>query len=84
VEESENTYEDNLKEHLLVDLHELLIPLIDVGGLLARVGIVIVDGGRIIAVVLAPLNHLSQDRLVDLAGGLAIDRHGGKAIAEYG
>ena len=29
------TYEDDLKKHLLVDLHKLLIPLFDVCGLLA-------------------------------------------------
>jgi hypothetical protein len=27
--------EDDLEQHLLVDLHELLVPLLDVGGLLA-------------------------------------------------
>lgn len=31
------TYQDDLEEHLLIDLHELLVPLIDVGGFLARV-----------------------------------------------
>lgn len=28
-------YKNNLKQHLLINLHELLIPLIDIGGLLA-------------------------------------------------
>jgi len=33
--------EDDLEKHLLVDLHELLVPILNVGGLLARVGIVV-------------------------------------------
>ena len=37
-----HVYQDNLKEHLLVDLHELLIPLFDVGGALPRVGVIVV------------------------------------------
>ncbi len=37
--------EDDLEEHLLVDLHELLVPLLDVGRLLAAVGVVVVGGG---------------------------------------
>jgi hypothetical protein len=28
------TYKDDLKQHLLVDLHEFLVPLVDVGRLL--------------------------------------------------
>lgn len=38
------TYEDDLEKHLLVDGHVLLVPVLDVGGLLARIGVVI--GGR--------------------------------------
>lgn len=30
-------YQNNLEQHLLVNLHELLIPLLDLGGLLAGV-----------------------------------------------
>ena len=29
------TYEDDLEEHFLIDLHELLVPFFDVRGLLA-------------------------------------------------
>jgi hypothetical protein len=60
------TYKDDLEEHLLVDLHELLVPLVDVGRLLARVVVVVVCGGRVVDVVLAPHDHLLHDRLVDL------------------
>lgn len=58
--------EDDLEEHLLVDLHELLVPLVDVGRLLARVGVVVLGGGRVVLVVAAPLDDLLHDCLVDL------------------
>lgn len=61
------TYKDNLKQHLLVYLHKLLIPFINVCGLLSRVGIVIVGWLRVGLVVDAPLNNLVQHGLVDLA-----------------
>lgn len=59
------TYQDDLKEHLLVDLHELLIPLFNIGGLAS---VVVVIGGAlgVVLVVLAPLDDLLQDGLVDL------------------
>ena len=57
---------DYLEQHLLVDLHELLVPLIDVGGLLARVGVVFIGLGRVVAVVFTPFDDLLQDGLVDL------------------
>jgi hypothetical protein len=60
------TYKDDLEEHLLVDLHELLIPFLNVGGLLAVVAVIIVGRYRVVAVVLAPLDDLAQDRLGDL------------------
>jgi hypothetical protein len=60
------TYEDNLEEHLLVDLHELLVPLVNVGRLLARVRVIVLGGGRVVLVVLAPLENLLHDGLVDL------------------
>jgi hypothetical protein len=60
------TYEDNLKEHLLIDLHELLVPLLDISSLFARVGVVIGSGWGIVLVMLAPLNDLLENRLVDL------------------
>lgn len=60
--------EDNLEKHFLVDLHELLVPVLDVGGLLARVGIVVLGWGGVVLVVLAPLENLAEDRLADLEG----------------
>ena len=60
------TYQDDLKEHLLVNLHKLLIPLLDICGLFAGVGIIVDGGRRIILVVLAPFNDLLKDRLIDL------------------
>ena len=61
-----NTYENDLKKHLLVHLHELLVPLLDVGCLLAGVGIVVGSGGWVVLVVLAPLDNLLEDLLVYL------------------
>lgn len=59
------TYQDYLKEHFLIDLHELLVPLVDVGCLAA--GVVVVTGaGRVVPVVGAPLDHLAQNRLIYL------------------
>ena len=60
------TYEDDLKEHLLIDLHELLVPLLDISRLLAGVGVVIGSGWGIVLVMLAPLNDLLENRLIDL------------------
>ena len=59
------TYQDNLKEHLLIDLHELLIPLVDVGGLTPGV-VIVTSAGRVALVVSAPFDHLAQDSLVNL------------------
>lgn len=61
------THQDDLKEHLLVNLHELLIPLLDIGGTLARVGLILVRGGGVGLVMLAPLDDLLEDSLVDLS-----------------
>lgn len=63
-------YQNDLEQHLLVNLHELLIPLLDVGGLLAGVGVIIVASKRIVSVMLAPLDNLLQDLLVDLCSML--------------
>jgi hypothetical protein len=60
------TYKNDLEEHLLVDLHELLVPLLDIGCLLAGVGIIIGSGRGIILVMFAPFNNLLEDGLVDL------------------
>jgi hypothetical protein len=51
----------------LVDLHELLVPLLDIRRLLAGIVVVIAVGLGVGLVVLAPLDDLSQDGLVDLA-----------------
>lgn len=53
----------------MVNLHELLIPLLDVCGLLAAVVLVIGGLGGVVAVVLAPLNDLAQNGLVDVRDG---------------
>jgi hypothetical protein len=59
-------YQDDLEQHLLVNLHELLVPLLNVGGLLAGVRVIIGGGGRVVLVVVAPLDDLLQDGLIDL------------------
>lgn len=61
-------YQNNLEQHLLVNLHELLVPLLDLGGLLAGIGLLILGGRGVVAVVLAPLNDLAEDCLVHLDG----------------
>lgn len=50
----------------MVDLHELLVPLFDIGGLLAGVGVVVRGGGGVVFVVLAPFDYLFKDGFVDL------------------
>ena len=62
------TYKNDLEQHLLVNLHELLVPLLDVGGLLAGVGVIIGGGRRVELVMVAPLDNLLEDGLVDLEG----------------
>jgi hypothetical protein len=61
--------EDNLKQHLLVDLHELLVPLLNIGCLLTRVGVIIGWGWRVVLVMFAPFNDLLEDGLVDIGNG---------------
>lgn len=60
------TYQDDLKKHFLIYLHKLLIPFLDIGCLLAGVGVVL--GGLLgfVTVMLAPLNNFAQNSLVDL------------------
>ena len=60
------THKDDLEKHLLVHLHEFLVPLIDVGSLLTRIGVVIVGSDRVGLVVVAPLNDLTENSIVDL------------------
>jgi hypothetical protein len=60
------TYENDLEEHLLVDLHELLVPLLDIGGLLAGIGVIVSGGWWVILVVFTPLDDLLEDLVIDL------------------
>lgn len=43
-----------------------MVPLLDIGGLLARIGVVILSRLGVILMMLAPLDDLLEDRLVDL------------------
>lgn len=58
--------EDDLEEHLLVDLHELLVPVFDISSLFTRVCVIVLGGGRVVLVVGAPLEDLPKDRFGDL------------------
>jgi hypothetical protein len=60
------TYQDDLEEHLLIDLHEFLVPLINIGGLLSNIVIVVVGGWRIGLVIGAPFDDFSECRFIDL------------------
>ena len=60
----------------MVNLHKLLVPLINVGGLAPRVILIIAAGRRVMLVVLAPLDDLLQDRLIDLRGKSPSDDSG--------
>lgn len=60
------THQDDLEEHLLINLHELLVPFLDVGRLLAGVGVVVLGWLRVVLVVLTPFDNLLEDRFVDL------------------
>lgn len=64
--QSLEAHKDDLEQHLLVHLHELLVPLINICGLLSRVGVVIVGRCRVSAMVGAPLNDLVEHSLIDL------------------
>ena len=57
---------NDLEQHLLVDLHVLLVPFIDLSGLLAGLRVVILSGRRVVPVVLAPLDDLLEHRLADV------------------
>jgi hypothetical protein len=50
----------------LVDLHELLVPLLDIGRLLTGVGVIVGSGLGIVLVMFAPLDNLLEDGLIDL------------------
>lgn len=62
-------YKDDLEQHLLVDLYELLVLFLDIGGLFVGMGVVVIGGARIILVVVAPLNDLLQNGLINLRQG---------------
>ncbi len=59
-------HKDDLEQHLLVHLHELLVPLIDISGLLSRVGVVVIGSDGVGTVMGAPLNDLVENSLIDL------------------
>lgn len=61
------TYKNYFEQHLLIHLHEFLIPLVDISSPSARV-IVISRARRIVLVMSAPLDHLFENRFVDLYG----------------
>lgn len=65
-------HEDDFKQHLLIDLHELLVPLFDIGGFLSGVGIVILCLEGVVAVMVAPLNHLAKNGLVHLRNYMSV------------
>lgn len=65
-------HKDDFEQHLLIDLHELLVPLLDIGGFLAGVGIVILCLKGVVAVMVAPLNHLAKNSLVHLRNYMSV------------
>lgn len=64
-----SAYQNDLEQHFLIDLHELLIPLLNLCSLLARVGIVLIGGGRVMLVMMAPFNDFLQDGSIDVGNG---------------
>jgi len=50
----------------LIDLHELLIPLLDVRRLPSGIGIILVGRGGVMSVMVAPFNHLFENGGVDI------------------
>lgn len=62
----ECTYQDDLEQHLLIDLHELLVPLVDLRHLLTRGIVIVAARGRVVLVVDAPLDDLCEDGVVDV------------------
>ena len=64
-------YQNDFKKHLLIDLHELLVPLLNISCLLTGVGIVVIGGRRVGSMVGAPFNDFVQYSFVDLRKRLA-------------
>jgi len=58
--------EDDFEKHLLVNVHELLVPLIDVGSLLAGIVGLVVGENWVTLVMIAPFDNLAKNRLVDV------------------
>ena len=61
-----SSYKNNLKEHFLVDLHELLIPFINVGSLSPGISVIVARAWWIVLVVFAPFDDFLEDRLIHL------------------
>ena len=59
-------YKNDLKEHLLINLHEFLIPFINIGSLSPGISVIVAGARRIALVVFAPLDHFLEDRLIHL------------------
>lgn len=66
-----SNYKDDLKQHLLVHRHVLLVPVLDISRLLARIGVVVGGRDRVVAVLVAPLEDLPQNGLVDLGARIS-------------
>ena len=60
------SYKYNLEKHLLVHLHKSLIPLVDVGGFLAGIRVIIIRIRCVTFVMSTPLDHFFEDDLIDL------------------
>jgi len=69
-------YQNDLKEHFLINLHELLIPLVDLGGLLPGLVLLLGRLERVTTVLLTPLDNLAQHRLVDVRDRDGLDGDG--------
>jgi hypothetical protein len=57
---------DDFKKHFLIDLHEFLVPLINICSFLTGVRVIFVCLRRVSAVMFTPLEDLLEDGLVDL------------------
>lgn len=62
-------YQNDFEQHLLVDLHEFLIPFIDICGFPAGVVVLVAGAWRVALMLCAPRNNLFQDGSVDLRVG---------------
>ena len=60
------TYQDDFKEHFLVDLHKLLVPFLNISCLLAHIVVIFVGSSRVVLVVGAPLDDFHKDSFIDL------------------